>query len=146
MPKILIVDDKEENRYVLENFFNLFDIDADIELHMAESGVEAFEKAKLIKPDLVLMDVIMETDDAGLAATRKNREEPAIKDTVVWAVTASAMEGTSDEQSDREKCLSAGCNAYIAKPFDQIDLIRKIADLLQLEIPAETRALMGIED
>ena len=145
MPTIIIVDDKEENRYVLENFFNLFDPDADIKIIMATTGTEAVEKTKEYKPDLVLMDIKMETDDAGLAATKIIREDPETASVPVWAVTASAMEESRDQKGDRQKCLDAGCNEYIAKPFDQVDLIKKVSALLNLPIPPETKALMNID-
>lgn len=145
MPKVLIVDDKEENRYVLKNFFKLFGINSGIELVEASSGKEAVEKALSTKPDLIIMDVKMESDYAGLDATKAIRADDKIKNIPVWALTSQAMESNDADEGDRVKCLGAGCNDYITKPFDQVELIQKISILFNIEIPQKTKMRMGIE-
>jgi CheY-like chemotaxis protein len=52
----------------------------------------------------------------GLEATAQIRENPATRDIPILAATAKAMPG------DREKCLAAGCDGYIAKPFNHMEL------------------------
>ncbi len=145
MPKVLVVDDKEENRYVLKNFFKLFGINSGIDIIEAASGDEAVARAKEVNPDLIIMDVKMETDYAGLDATRAIRSSDVISCTPIWALTSQAMESHDDEESDREKCIKAGCNEYIPKPFDQVELIQKVSRLLGIEIPTKTKMRMGIE-
>lgn len=145
MPKVLIVDDKEENRYVLKNFFKLFGPDSNIEILEAGSGKEVVEKLKKEDADLVIMDIKMETDYAGLEATKQIRKIDNDKKITIWALTSQAMEEHDGEQSDREKCLAAGCDDYITKPFDQVELIQKISDLLKIEIPTKTKVRMGLE-
>lgn len=145
MPKILIVDDEEKNRLLLENFFELFGEEAGIELVEAQSGSEAIEIARREKPDLIFMDVKMESDYAGLDATRIITHDPDTAHIPVWAVTSQAMEAYDDELSDRAKSLEAGCKEYFSKPFDAVVLIQKISKLLNIEIPAKTRMRMGIE-
>ena len=145
MPRVLIVDDKEENRYVLKNFFKLFGMNSGIEIEEASSGGNAVEQAKKYKPDLIIMDVKMESDYAGLGATKAIRSDEVIKNIPIWALTSQAMEAHDGEEGDRDKCLKAGCNDYITKPFDQVQLIQKVAKLLKLEIPQKTRMRMGIE-
>lgn len=145
MPTVLIVDDKEENRYVLKNFFKLFGLNSGIEIVEAATGVEAVKMVSEIKPNLVFMDIKMESDYAGLDATKEIREIEEVKDTEIWALTSQAMEAYDNEKSDREKCLSAGCNEYITKPFDQVELLKKISEFLGVDIPRKTKMRMGIE-
>lgn len=144
MAKILIVDDKQENRYVLKNFLKLFGLNSGIEVFEAESGSEAVDVVLAEKPDLVFMDVKMETDDAGLIATKRIRANEDVRDTRIWALTSQAMEAYDNEQSDRKKCLDAGCNEYITKPFDQVELLKHVADVLAIDIPKKTKMRMGI--
>lgn len=85
-----------------------------------ESGVRV---AREQQPDLVLMDVQMPGID-GLAATRLLRRDPATRDLKVIALTALAMKG------DAERILAAGCNAYLAKPFQYNELVALVDKVL----------------
>jgi len=75
--------------------------------------------------DMILMDIVMPVMD-GIIAARKIRELESGSDTHVpiIAITANAMIG------DREKCLSAGIDEYLPKPFQPAVLIEKITQLL----------------
>jgi len=144
MAKILIADDREENRYVLVNFLKLFGPNADIKIFEAGNSNEAYNIIKKEKPDLVLLDIRMETENSGLLLTQKVRSEEDIKNTQIWAITAQAMEAHDNELSDQEKCIKAGCNDYIKKPFDPIILLQKTSEFLKIEIPENVRKKMGI--
>ncbi|HOF01758.1 MAG TPA: response regulator [Spirochaetota bacterium] len=133
MAKILIVDDKEQNLFVLRNFFRLFFKTANIEIIEAQDSVSTIKLIKEQRPDLVLLDIRLETDDAGLRIASEIKNDPQYKNTVIWAVTAQAMNSTASELSDRDKCLQAGCDDYITKPFDQIELVNKIANQLNIK-------------
>ena len=93
---------------------------------VAEDGFKAVELAALHKPDLILMDVQMPNMD-GLSAIRLIRADADIKlsQTPIIAVTALAMKG------DKERCLRAGADDYIAKPVDFKELIGKMEALLR---------------
>jgi CheY-like chemotaxis protein len=90
---------------------------------VAGDGVEAIDQARLVHPDLILMDVMMPRMD-GFEATRKLRSEPEFKHTPIVALTALAM------PSDRERCLAAGMDEYISKPINLKALVRILQSCL----------------
>ena len=115
--RILVVDDREENRQLLEELLSHFGF----EILMACDGEEAIEQWSAREPDLVFMDVLMPGVD-GYAATKAIRAaEAGRKRTVIIAVTASAFE------HDRERILAAGCDDFVAKPFLQETIFEKVA-------------------
>ena len=73
-------------------------------------------------PDLILMDMSLPEID-GWTATRMLRENPVTKEIGIIALTAHAMSG------DRERALSAGCDAFETKPIDFTQLTAQIAKL-----------------
>ncbi len=135
MNKILIADDKEENRYVLSNFFKLFGSDAGITIFEASTGQEALEIVRREKPKLVIMDVKMETKNAGFDTIKLIRNDPDISDTQIWVITAQVIESDESESNHYEILLNDVCDEFILKPFDHIELLKKAAKFLQIEIP-----------
>ncbi|MBA3680910.1 MAG: PAS domain S-box protein [Bacteroidetes bacterium] len=113
--KILLVEDNELNRLVAQNTFKYYTCSVD----EAVNGLEAIEKLKLNKYDIILMDIQMPEMD-GLEATEKIRTELRI-DTPIIALTANAF------KSEVEKCKSAGMNDYITKPFEEAELLKLIS-------------------
>jgi len=83
-----------------------------------DDGAQAIEALRRERYDLVLMDCQMPVLD-GYEATRRIRRlaDEQMRSVPVVAVTAHAMKG------DREKCLEAGMNDYLSKPFQQSDLL-----------------------
>lgn len=121
-PEILLVEDYKGNVIVatamLENFGYNWDL--------AENGLDAINKVKEKSYDLILMDVQMPGMD-GLQATRLIRDFEKEQDrprTPILAMTAYSMTG------DRERCLEAGMDDYIPKPFKPDVLGDKITELL----------------
>ena len=109
MPRILYIEDNRDNRLLVRRV--LMACDYDYRVEEAENAVQGIEMACLNPPDLILMDVSMPDMD-GLTATRHLREQPALANVPIVALTANAMHG------DRERTLEAGCSGYIAKPID----------------------------
>ena len=144
MPSVLIADDREENRYVLVNFFKLFGSSANIKIMEAGTAKETIEIVINEKPDLVFMDIRMETNDAGLNAVKIIRENPIIADTQIWAITAQTSD-MEETENYKEKCLKAGFNDYITKPFDLIELLVKVSEYLKVSIPENTRKKIGLK-
>jgi two-component system cell cycle response regulator DivK len=84
-----------------------------------ENAINAIAIAQREMPSLILMDIQL-PDMNGLDATRKLKEQPATADIPVFALTAFAMKG------DEERILGAGCDGYIAKPFDYKELLERV--------------------
>jgi CheY-like chemotaxis protein len=120
MPRILIVEDNEENRDSLSRRLER----RGFEVLMAVDGKAGVEKAKSEKPDLILMDMNMPEMD-GWEATRQIKAEPALAGVKVIALTAHAMGG------DRERAIEAGCTDYHAKPIEFPKLLAQIEAILQ---------------
>ena len=100
-------------------------------VEIAENGAIAFEKFVAGDFDLVLMDRQMPVMD-GLTATRAIRaweNANARKPTPIIALTAAALKG------DREKCVGAGCTAYLTKPIKQDVLLQAIRDFSRIKMP-----------
>ena len=118
-PKILLVEDTEDNRFMMRR---LLEMDG-YEVVEARNGQEAVHLAEQEKPQLVLMDLSLPVID-GLAATRLVRRIPGLKETPIIAVSAH------DTADFKEDALAAGCNSYITKPIDFAELEKLIAELL----------------
>ena len=119
MPKILVVEDNENNREIVLRVLERYNY----EYVFAGNGEEAVEKAKSELPDLILMDMSLPVMDGWEAtSTIKNSEET--KKIPIIVLTAHAMAG------DREKALEAGADEYDTKPIEFKRLLGKIKDLL----------------
>jgi CheY-like chemotaxis protein len=116
MKKILIVEDNEQNLYLMQYILekNGYGV------VMAKNGAEGVALAVQEKPDLILMDIQLPDMD-GLEATRRIRASEADGKIPIVAVTSFAMAG------DREKALAAGCNGYIEKPINPETFLGEIA-------------------
>src|SRR4051794_4278567 len=99
MPKILIVEDNEENWDILSRRLGR----RGYEVVIAHDGEQAISMALSESPDLILMDMNLPLMD-GWEATRRIKSAPETRDVPVIAVTAHGMAG------DREKVLEAGCS------------------------------------
>jgi CheY-like chemotaxis protein len=120
MPRILIVEDNEENRDSLTRRLER----RGFEILCANDGKAGVEMAKAEKPDLILMDMNMPELD-GWEATRQIKAEPGMGGLPVIALTAHAMTG------DRERALEAGCTDYHTKPIEFPKLLAQIESILQ---------------
>jgi two-component system, cell cycle response regulator DivK len=119
MPKILIIEDTENNQVLLTRRLKPRGHEI-ITAADAESGLPLVESEK---PDLILMDVGLPGMD-GWNATRALKQNPATKHIPIIALTAHAMQG------DRERAVEAGCDDYETKPIDFNRLFEKIDALL----------------
>jgi two-component system, cell cycle response regulator DivK len=116
MPRILYVEDNDDNLYMLSLRFEMLD---GYEIVSAGDGAEGVAKAAAEKPDLILMDLNLPVID-GWEATRRLKNDPATSAIPIIALTAHAMAG------DRERAMAAGCNDFDTKPVDFDRLLGKI--------------------
>ncbi len=109
--KILLVEDNEVNQEVATELLE----DAGFVVDLADNGRIAVEKVKNNPYDLVLMDVQMPEMD-GIEATVAIRQDSLYQNLPIVAMTASVLQG------DRDKCIEAGMNDYVAKPIEPDEL------------------------
>lgn len=119
-PAILVVDDIQENRSLLEIILGR----AGYCVETAVNGQEAIEKSGQRRFDLILMDMQMPIVN-GFDATRRIRSDGPNSTTTILAMTASV------EKGDELKCLEAGCDDFVGKPVKAELLLRKIWRFLQ---------------
>src|SRR5471032_2658576 len=127
---LLLVEDNEVNQEVAQQILS----DAGIRVDIAVNGAMALAKIAVADYDGVLMDCQMPVMD-GYDATRKLREDPRYASLPVIAMTANAMVG------DKEKCLAAGMNDFIAKPIDVAQLFATLARWVKAAHPQEPLAI-----
>lgn len=113
---VLIVEDNEQNRYLLtflleQNGFRVVS---------AVDGASALELVPALKPDLILLDIQLPGMD-GYEVAAALRAMAQVRDTPIVAVTSYAMVG------DRERALSAGCSGYMEKPIDPDTFVAEVA-------------------
>lgn len=113
--RILVVDDEENISELLKYNLQLHGYAVDT----AFDGIEGFEKAKMIRPDIILLDLMLPGMD-GLKVCSRIREDSDIKDTPIIMLTAKNME------KDKIAGLEKGADDYITKPFSVKELIARI--------------------
>ena len=116
--KLLVAEDNKTNQLVVRTMLK----QAQVDLKIAQNGVEAKDLYLSFKPDMVLMDMSMPEMD-GLQATREIRlieAEFNLTRCPIIALTANAMKG------DRDLCLSAGMNDYLSKPIVKAKLLEAL--------------------
>lgn len=109
---VLLAEDDVRNIFALSSVLEPLGVT----LEIARNGQEAVDRLAEREVDLVLMDIMMPEKD-GLAAMREIRAQRHLQDLPIIALTAKAM------PDDRERCLQAGANDYIAKPIDVDKLV-----------------------
>jgi DNA-binding response OmpR family regulator len=120
--KILIVDDSA----VILMMERLILSHEPYDLVTAQDGREAIEKALTEKPDLILLDVVL-PHLTGFEVLRRLREHEATRSTPIIMVT------TRSEVESLEAAYAGGCNDYITKPIEGVELLWKVRSCLGAE-------------
>ncbi|MGJ3237087.1 MAG: response regulator [Anaerolineae bacterium] len=111
MNKVLYIEDNALNMRLVKKHLQR----VGITMLEASTGITGIDLAIDEKPDLVLVDINLPDID-GLEVTRRLKAYHSTANLPIVALTANAMHG------DRELCLNAGCDAYLAKPVARLEL------------------------
>ena len=118
--RLLIVDDQPEIRNLLA-----LTLDADnYELHHANNWVTALAMTRAIKPDLILLDVMMPGEFDGLEVCRRIKSDEELRSTTVMIISARS------QVADKQKGMESGADDYLTKPFSPLALMEKVGTLL----------------
>jgi signal transduction histidine kinase/CheY-like chemotaxis protein len=120
--KVLVVDDRWENRSVVTNLLEPLGF----EVVEAENGQQGLNKAIEFLPNLIITDLMMPIMN-GYEMLKQLRQLPEVKDVVAIASSASVFE------SNQQESLEAGANAFLPKPVEAEILLKLIQEYLKLE-------------
>lgn len=116
---VLVVDDSPTEQHVLKNILEK----AGFRVEIASDGAEGIRQAKRLKPNLILMDVVMPVLN-GFQATRKLNEDTETAGIPVIMVT------TKDQETDKRWGLRQGADDYLVKPVTARDLLQRVRAVL----------------
>jgi signal transduction histidine kinase len=140
---VLVVDDEEANRVLLHDILEL----RGHRVSMATDGEEGLARARELKPDVILLDVMMPKLD-GFQVCQRLKGDPATAVAPILLVTSL------DARQDRLRGIQAGANDFITKPIDAMDLTlrvrnavssKRVFDRLELQFQ-QLRALEDMRD
>lgn len=118
---IVITDDQKEIRKLVRMTLDI----GDFEVFEAETGKSAMELVRLVRPKVVLMDIMMPGEVDGLEACRLIKSDPKLAGTAVVMLTARG------QQADIDAGKAAGADGYLIKPFSPLQLLDTIGNLTQ---------------
>jgi len=119
-PLVLVVDDFEDNRALYVRYLEF----SGYRVAEASDGFEALQKAHERVPDVVVMDLSLPGLD-GWEATRRLKDDPKTRSTIVIALTGHALTGHA------EGARKAGCDAFLTKPCLPEDLVAEVRRVLE---------------
>ena len=120
---ILLVDDNAQNLELMAAFLE----ELPCTLQTASDGVEAIESIERMRPNLVILDVMMPRM-SGFEVCQKIKSQPSTREIVVIMVTAL------NEVSDYERAVECGTNDFITKPVNKLELLTRVRTLLELAL------------
>ena len=124
--KILVIEDNEQNMYLVTYILERYDF----KVIQALNGADGVTLARENLPDMILLDIQLPEMD-GYSVAREIRKINALQKTPVIAITSYAMPG------DREQAIKAGCSGYIEKPINPDTFILQIREYLEFDFRGE---------
>lgn len=140
MHRILIADDNDANRELLEAYL----VNVDCEIETSVDGEDTLAKVDSFRPDLVLLDVMM-PKLSGFEVCKQLKDEAATKRVMVLMVTAL------NELGDIERAVAAGTDDFLSKPVNKVELLKRVDNMLKLkgtedELERLRRYIQDMED
>ncbi len=117
--KILVVDDEP---FILKSLSFVL-MKEGFQIETATNGLEAMEKIRQEKPDIVFLDIMMPKMN-GMEVCQWIRQDPVLKNIYVIILTAKGQE------MDREKGFSIGADEYMKKPFSPSSVVQRLKEIL----------------
>jgi CheY-like chemotaxis protein len=119
--RILIADDNPTNVELLEVYLS----EMECQTATAVDGRDTLQKVSEFHPDLILLDIMM-PKLSGFEVCRKLKEHPETAGIMVLMVTAL------NEPGDIERAVAAGCDDFLSKPVNKLELLKRVENLLKL--------------
>lgn len=126
--RVLIADDIQQNRELLEAYL----ADEGYEILMASDGQQTMQLVDKHQPDLILLDIMMPRM-SGYEVCSQIKGDPARRGILVLIVTAL------NETGDIEKAVNAGCDDFLTKPVNRLELRTRVRSLLRVRHLANER-------
>ncbi|MEJ7591653.1 MAG: response regulator [Planctomycetaceae bacterium] len=126
--RVLIADDIQQNRELLEAYL----ADEGYEILMASDGQQTMQLVDQHQPDLILLDIMMPRM-SGYEVCSQIKGDPARRGILVLIVTAL------NEAGDIEKAVNAGCDDFLTKPVNRLELRTRVRSLLRVRHLANER-------
>ena len=120
-PRVLIADDNEPNRELLEAYL----ADVDCEIATAVDGRDTLDQVAAFKPDVILLDVMM-PKLSGFEVCQQLKGDPATSPIMILMVTALG------ELGDIERAVEAGTDDFLSKPVNRVELVKRVENMLKL--------------
>lgn len=119
--RLLIADDNQQNRELLEAYL----VEEDYEIAMATNGQETLNMVSDRQPDLILLDIMMPRL-SGYEVCQQLKDAAATTDIPILMVTAL------NEMGDIERAVAAGCDDFLTKPVNRLELTTRVRSLLRV--------------
>ncbi len=119
--KVVIADDNQQNCELLEVYL----ADENYEISMAYDGQETLDRVADFHPDLILLDIMM-PKLSGYEVCQQLKSADDTKDILILIVTAL------NEQGDIEKAVAAGCDDFLTKPVNRLELTTRVRSMMRV--------------
>ena len=118
---VLVVDDVPQNVELMQAYLETLNCT----VHTAADGIEALAQVPKVKPDLILLDIMMPRM-SGFEVCRRLKADPKTRDIPILMVTAL------NELGDIERGVESGTDDFLTKPINKLELLTRVKSLLRV--------------